>query len=221
MTAVRFHPVTSAPTPTVLAFIPQGATVYLKGALRLKVVFGGAVTVLGASLDASSAEQTVYSPRGFSLLGIEAVAEGHGNPDSFSGEEVAEQSFIWSPEMVDLVRKRATGENCVAVVMKRVDEEWLQFVERRFRLNANHHAASLFGSDKSDTNSDVEKSLNVKFYGVNLGELSEPPGRIFKENPDWETAVRSAALTTEKKRAPQVLVAGGKALENLPSFDAT
>ena len=209
MTAVRFHPVTSAPIPTVLAFIPHGATVYLKGAVRIKVVFGGAVRVLGASVDASSPEQTVYSPRGFSLLGIEAVAgEGHGNPYFFTGEE-AEQSFAWSPDLVDMVRKRATCENCVAVVMKRVDEEWLQFVARRFRLTANH-TASLFGSDKSDSTSDVEKSLNVKFYGIGLEELCEPPGRIFRENSDWETAVKSAVLTAEKNRTPRVLVAGGK-----------
>lgn len=199
MTTVKFHPVASAPIPTVLTFIPHGATIYIKGAIRLKVVLGGAIRILGASIDASSSEQTVYSPRGYSLLGIEAVAaaEGRGNPDEFTGEE-AEQSFAWSPELVDMARGRASGENCVAVVMMRVAEEWLEFVARRFRLTANN-TASLFGSDRSDSTSDVEKALNVKFYGLGIGiGLCEPPGRIFKENLDWDTAVKSAVLTTEK-----------------------
>ena len=201
MAAVRFQHVASAPTPTVLAFIPLGATVYLKGAVRIKVVLGGAVRVFGASIHASSPEQTVYSPRGFSLLGIEAVAtEGHGNPDVLTGEEEAEQqSFAWSPDLWNMARERATGGKCVAVAVMRVDDEWLEFVARRFRLTANH-TASLFCSDKSDSTSDVEKVLNVNFYGIGWEELFEPPGRIFKDNFDWETAVKSAALTTKKKR---------------------
>ena len=196
MATIKFHLVASAPTAAVLAFIPHGATVYIKGALRFKVVVGGYVRVLGASVDAASSEQTIYSPRGYSLLGIEATHDNQ-NPDTFEGDE-AEKSFTWTAELVAMAREKAARHQCVTVVMKRVDEKWLEFVSRRFRLSANNATAvSLFGADDKCDSTHLETLLDVKFYGVGTKDLCEPPGRIFKESAQWETAVKSAALYNE------------------------
>jgi hypothetical protein len=187
----------------VVIFIPDGVTLYLKGVLGVRVAEGGTVEVMGATLEPGMAEEVVYSPRGFSLLGMRAKAKAKKRSTK-KGRKVEEDEVLSrSPSLTKMANEKL-DQNCVVVVAKTVSNDWTDYLNRHLPLMGAGGKMSLFGRDStwnvtsSESVSTAERLLNVTFCGAGP-DLSAHPARVFQENPEWESSVSSAGLAAGRK----------------------
>jgi hypothetical protein len=177
--------------------------VHLKGKVRLRVVApaNGVVRCLGWAVHASADEHAdIFSPKGFSLLGLKAelVSRTRGKKQ---GGAVDDGGLAWL-DRLNLGRKTKgevlallKAKDSVCVVMSRLDVEWCDKLERHVG------GLRLFGRDAvldavaSTSTGNMEKHLDVNLL------VGRPAAgvRYFEEKSSWDAVFRSVLVSLEKK----------------------
>jgi hypothetical protein len=135
---------------TVLVGLPEGATVFFKGCLQVRVI-RGCLEAFGQKLSPGAEDTTrLYSPRGSSLLPLKAFQLSKGN-----AAEAAE------PEEVEA----GVRGDCLFIA-KRLSESWMEYVQSHMKKSWK---ISLFGRDQEKEEEteavfklkEMEKTLNI------------------------------------------------------------
>lgn len=161
----------------VVLVLDGGKSVYLKGKVRLQVLFGE-IEVLGASIKSTDAEQNIFSPRGYSLLCLsDKASDKPTTPESidlFKQKlvEVGFKSADVRTKIVDAAQKGST-----LVLLSQLGGESDDFVSKHLRHSVGG-SFELFGRDSgfsggrlSNNLNEAEKVLNVNFVVRNSDQV--------------------------------------------------
>ncbi len=168
---------------------------YLKGQVRLKVLSSDSLLrCMGADLGSDDGVQEVFSPRGFSLLSLEALGVSPRRPrDNLRGTLAG--YTLQEEDLADAL-SFAGAPDYACVWFSRCSEIDRSF-EHRFAEGITLMGRDEALPDRPDTSSSypaLEKSLDV-----NIFEGMAVRGRRFlRTEPRWEEAVQMALNTMEK-----------------------
>lgn len=181
-----------------LLCLAEGAEVHFRGKVRIVEVLKGNLRVLGSTLGQGTPPRDVFSPRGYSLLNL-AVSSA-GNSRHLDTDITARLTNL-GLEDVD-----SASSDCL-VVLERLDAPWTQILDHY--LPHCHHksnVSALFNRDMTSGNTLAEQE---KILDVNLW-TDDCKARLYKENPQWEVAVKSVKIALNDLRQPRVVITGGK-----------
>jgi len=197
-----------------LVRLAEGAEVYFRGKIRVAEVICGSLQVLGSTIDSNTPPRDVYSPRGYSLLNIKASTSKQSSSSNASikslQEEVKRRMKTLGLEEND---ESVVEDGSCLFVLERLDSPWTQVLSHY--LPHCHHKSganvvSLFDTDPTNNNSpflQAEKVLDINLFS---DSSDYHKSRLYKDNPQWETAVQSVKFALNDLRQPRVLLAGGK-----------
>jgi len=179
-----------------------GALFHFKGKLQLKVL-KGSVEILGFKITPSEKQHKVYSPRGYSLLSLQASLSSSDDPEC---KDLCTQLL---KEGLSLDQSREASGDCI-IIASRLEESWMNYLHTNIniktKINLLHRDLNIPtllqpGGDFEQ----LEKALDV-----NLLDQSGSKSRLYLPGEEWGVSLTSINITLDKGDQPKVLAAGGK-----------
>ena len=184
-----------------LVRLAEGAEVYFRGKIRVAEVICGSLQVLGSTIDSNTQPRDVYSPRGYSLLNIKASTSKQSSSSDASIKSLQEE-VKRRMKTLGLEESVVEDGSCL-FVLERLDSPWTQVLSHYLphcQHKSGANAVSLFDIDPTNNNSpflQAEKVLDINLFN----ESSDyHKSRLYKDNPQWETAVQSVKFALNDLR---------------------
>ncbi len=189
----------------VLISLPIGQRLYFKGKLQVNDILNGEIHVFGARFNSDSElPLEIYSPRGYSLIFIEA-----DNCKTESKRLKLSNLGSKDKKIVEKFVKKQSSNSAIFVASK-LDLAWTKAVEHKLRFSdSRKQRIALFGREEKWPSQveTIEKILDVSF--VNPNEEG-PKVRLLQLHSDWEVILQSTSLLSQNGDVPRIVVLGGK-----------
>ena len=224
----------------VFVYLPLHTPIYFKGKLKIIRVISGSVECLGSVMTNNSISgfgQNIFSPKGYSLLSLQSITNSSTQDED---HKKAHRKYLKSElkniglkkDIYSKIVDHDDAQGCFLEIANLDGPEWTKILEKYLSHSLrdkssitsrvkNSRPMSLFRRDnplvtqhnikEKSEQEKVEELLDITLYDRCSYIQSQKVPRLFKSNPDWDTAVSSIlnALPSKNKK-PRLVVAGGK-----------
>ena len=187
-TFMSFKPISK---DKVLVILADSCSVYLKGKVQVKVL-QGSVTVLGHSLQPSGRFIPIYSPRGYSLLDLQA--HGAAPPQDLQAKLMAEGVAFDDA-------KEVKGD-CVLVV-RRLAEAWTKYLHTCLNVKTKMNLLNRDQNLPAELQHEEEVAAVEKVLDINLVHPEAGHLRLFRPGEDWGLGLESVDITRRSGAQPR------------------
>ena len=184
----------------ILVALPFGHRLYVKGKVKLCTVLLNQIEIQGYIFDSESHfPQSIFSPRGYSLLYFESVGPNNEATD-FKNENYGTKK----------IKKfvKTHGSSCTIFILEKFESKWTRYLEDAFQFSDNKkQKMAIFGREKWKKDAilvpevmeeilDVNFILKDEFQDMKV-RLLNAKGKWEFTNPreEWEVAVKSCNYT--------------------------
>ena len=187
----------------ILVALPFGQRLYVKGKVKLCAILLNQIEIQGYTFDSESHfPQSIFSPRGYSLLYFESVA----GPNNAEETDFKNDENYGTKKIKKFVKTH--GSSCTIFILEKFDSKWTSYLEDAFQFSDNKkQKMAIFGREKWKKDTilvpevmeevlDVNFILKDEFQDVKV-RLLNAKGKWDFTNPreEWEVAVKSCNYT--------------------------
>ena len=227
----------------VLVYLPLQTPLYFKGKIKIIRVISGTLECLGNVMTPESVSgygQSVFSPKGYSLLSLSAVLKQNEYSNNAEEETLKLRKQIKN-ELKDLgvkkevfrkIYQKDEAKGCFFEIAKLEGPGWVKSLEKYLPHSvSNIHSfgssrkgrpgtIALFGRDYTPPTHQsslqnrleaIEHLLNISLYDSYPNVQNNKVPRLFRSSPEWDATIGSIFDALKSdNRNPRLVVAGGK-----------